>query len=195
VTRIVFVDTETTGLERTVGAAGADEVIDLHIELWELGRREVVYSKRFFPVGTCSEGAARVNGYSPDRWHQLGALGPFTAQDAQEVAIALTKGDMLAGAQIDFDRDMLQGMFHRVRVPWPGTVTRRLVELQALAAPLLIAGRIQSVSLLSLAQYFLDPNVVQEHTARGDVDLSIRVFEAIVGTYYASAFASQGAAA
>lgn len=186
---IAFVDTETTGLDPS-----KEEVIDVHVELWNMGAREVVYSKRFFPCGPCDPDAARINGYTPVRWSELGAVGPLLASDAQEIGVALAKGDLLGGAATSFDRDMLQGAFRRVRVPWP-KVSHRLVDVQSLAAPFLIAGKIQSVSLAALAYYFLGVGSVP-HTAAGDIDLTIRVFEKLLDSYCGAIFApEQGAAA
>ncbi len=180
--KLAVFDTETTGLDTE-----RDEIIDLCICIWDNGVQAPWYRKRFLPIGPCEPGAARVNGYDPATWGRTeyapGRLpGYFTAADADEIGAFLSQGEFLCGAATHFDVAMLKSAFKRVRVPWPATISHRVVDVHSIAHPLLLAGKITSVSLGALAKHFGLGDV--PHTAPGDVTLTMQVYEKLIETYW-----------
>lgn len=179
--KIAFVDTETTGLE------DSDELIDVCVCVWDNGTQAPWFRRRFLPVGPVHPRAAAVNGYDPSTWatteYAPGKVpGYFTAADAEEIAAVLSLGDMLGGAATHFDVRMLKAAFARVRAPWPKSISHRLVDVHSLANPLLLAGKIKSVSLGELVAFF--GLGVVPHTAPGDVSLTMQVYERLLGMYW-----------
>ncbi len=174
--RIAFVDVETTGLDPE-----RDEIIEVCVETWDSDHAGALagpsYASRFMPRGPCNPEAAKVNGFTPEKW----AGAPyFTAEHAEKIAAVLqytadVRG-FLGGAATAFDRAFLMKAFERVRVPFPA-VSHRLVDVQSMALPLLLVGRIQGVSLQALQDVFGLGAV--EHTAVGDVHNTIKVFEGL----------------
>ena len=172
--RIAFVDVETTGLDPE-----RDEIIEVCVETWDDGATAgPSYAERFMPRGECGEGAARVNGFTFEKW----AGSPFfTAEHAHKIAAVLEyvaqAGGCIGGAAVAFDRAFLTKAFERVRVPFP-KISHRLIDVQSMAVPLLVTEQIRGVSLGDLQDYFGLGAV--EHTAVGDVHNTIKVFEGLL---------------
>lgn len=188
--KVLFIDTETTGLERE------DEVIELHMQLWDSDTTGLVEGAEFYglwyPSGDCGPKAAEVNGFSYTKWQERGAR-LFTADDVRNIRAFLTKHkpDMFGGANTQFDVNMLENMTRRAREPRLTLTTHRQVDVQSLAAPLMVAGKLKSLSLAALCQYFGVQNT-QAHSAKGDCLATLQVFEKLLGLYWP---ALQGAAA
>ena len=180
--RIAFLDTETTGLERE------DEVIELHVQLWDSEGAGLVEGAEFyrlwFPCNLPSPKAAEVNGFSYSGWHERGAT-MFTGDDVRAFRawIEKYKPDSFGGANTQFDVNMLENMTRRAREPRLTLTTYRQVDVQSMAVPLMVAGTIKSAALASLCSYFGVQNQ-GAHSAKGDCLATIQVFERLVGMYW-----------
>jgi DNA polymerase III epsilon subunit-like protein len=181
--KIAFLDTETTGLERE------DEIIELHIQIWDSSTTGLVPGAEFYrlwyPVNLPSDQAAKVNGFRYSTWQERGAT-MFTGDDVKALWRFLDehKPDSWGGCNVQFDLMMLENMTRRAREPRITLTTHRIIgEVQALAAPLIVAGKLKSASLASLCQYFGVQNEGQ-HTAKGDCLATLQVFERLIGTYW-----------
>jgi DNA polymerase III epsilon subunit-like protein len=180
--RIAFLDTETTGLERE------DEVIELAIQIWDSDTTGTVEGATFyglwFPSGDCNPQAQKVNNYSRSAWETRGAKA-FEADAVRRLRAFLTqhKPDAWGGCNTSFDLNMLENMTRRVREPSLSAICHRKVDVQPLAAPLQIAGVLKSASLASLCAHFGVTNQ-SAHSAIGDVQATIAVFERLVGLYW-----------
>lgn len=180
--RIAFLDTETTGLERE------DEVIELHVQIWDSESTGLVDGAEFYrlwyPCNLPSEKATQVNGFSYDKWAQRGAT-MFTGDDVRAFRAFLTQHapDSFGGANTQFDVGMLENMTRRAREPRLSLLTYCQVDVQSMAVPLIVAGKIKSAALASLCSYFGVQNG-QAHTAKGDCLATLAVFEKLIGLYW-----------
>lgn len=180
--KIAFFDTETTGLD-----PAREEIIEIHVQLWDSAGAGVVTDATFYrlwlPQGPCHPGAAKVNGFTPEAWSARGAK-PMTATDIVELNSWLEhyQPDMFGGAATHFDVNMLNAAIDRVRMPRP-RMSHRQLDVQSLASPLVVAGLVDGVSLEKLCK-FLGITNHAPHTAKGDCDATIEVYERLVGMYW-----------
>jgi DNA polymerase III alpha subunit (gram-positive type) len=181
--KIAFVDTETTGLNFGLGGDGSDsdQILEVCVKVWNDGAIERAFVQKYFAQGPLSEGAQRVNKYDAAAWQAGGAIY-WNANAAGVVAGLIAEADMLGGAATAFDRDVLKSSFRKVRAAYPEK-THRLLDVQSMAAPLILAGKISSPSLAKICEHFGIVNQA-EHTAEGDVDATIQVFEKLAELYW-----------
>lgn len=184
--KLIAIDCETTGLD---DYPLSHEVIEIAAQVWEDGERGPLYVKRFMPCGPVDPGAAKANGFTPEKWGAVQeAAGipcrPFSFDDAGDLyrMIVPPQGDTVEaplGANIAFDMRFLREAFRRVRHPFPAFKTHRTVDVQALAIPLVVAGKIPNASLKHIAEFYgIDTSAA--HSAAGDVNMTIQVFERLV---------------
>lgn len=175
--RCVFLDTETTGLDPAV-----DRIVSYSLRAWSLqdGPGPAV-SALVLPVGVhVSPEVRAINGFDEATWIARGATH-FQESHAWQIAYHLTDGCILAGSNPQFDRRFLEAEFARIGWAFP-KVSPRMIDTNSLAAPLLVIGHIRGTGLSSLCDYFSIPTP-NRHTAHGDVDASIEVFEALLAAY------------
>lgn len=181
--KIAFLDFETTGL------TDHDEPIELCVEVWNMGQRGPSYASRYMPRGPVHPGAAAVNGYNPQTWGNCGPGGTptpyFSAEHAHAIAAILASADegrgvVLGGAATAFDRGFLVRAFESVRVDLP-KLSHRLFDVQSMAVPLVVMGKIETPSLENIAAFFgLGP---VKHDSVSDVHLTINVFERLLSLF------------
>jgi hypothetical protein len=140
-----------------------------------------------------SPGAARVNGYTPERWAALGAVpfsidhyhdwvyylqGPNTRVPGDSTL--LSKVDAIGGSNVaGFDLAFVKvycSYLGKMPPRWP----HRMCELNALGFPLWVTGKVRGVGLGHLADHFGVPDR-DAHSAEGDVKMSVEVWEAFLG--------------
>jgi oligoribonuclease (3'-5' exoribonuclease) len=192
VTRLAFIDTETTGLDP-----------DLH-EIWEVAlilRDDGHHLDREYtwqlPVdlGKADPMALKIGRFHERRvaWDETADLEPFAEQFAE-----LTRGAHLVGNVISFDEERLRRLLRRMgQCPmWH----YHLVDVEAMAAGWI--GRIAykddiedaawgyvtqpgppwDSKMLSLA-VGIDPESYEKHTARGDARWARDMYDAVVGPW------------
>lgn len=169
-TRLFWLDCETTGLDPE-----QNEIISICLATHEAQPEgpplPVVFAKYFLPIGPVSPEAARVNGYSPERWAELGAE-PWSLEDLRTIK-HMVEGKIPAGHNVAFDLGFLTSYFRRAGRDVPGWSHRKL-DTQAMAMPLYLAGEIKSAALAACAEHF--GLGVQDHTSAGDVTMTIALF-------------------
>lgn len=170
---LFWIDCETTGLDPDV-----NEIISLAILTHDENGEAHIFSKHFLPVGPVSAEAARVNGYTPEKWAELGAVA-WTLEDLNEIK-ALVWNKIPAGCNVSFDLAFVASYFKRAERDVPSW-SHRKCDVQAMAMPLYVAGKIKSTSLKTLAATF--DLGEQDHTAEGDVMLALQVFEKLCEAY------------
>jgi hypothetical protein len=179
--KIAFLDTETTGLERE------DEVIELHVQIWDSEGAGLVEGAEFYrlwyPCNLPSAKAAEVNGFSYSKWQERGAT-MFTGDDVRAARVPRQ-----AQARLVRRREHSIRRQHarehdapRTRAA-PHVADVRQVDVQSMAVPLMVAGKLKSAALASLCSYFGVQNS-QAHSAKGDCLATLQVFEKLVGLYW-----------
>lgn len=187
--KIAFLDHETTGLDPVYGG---DESIELFVQIWDSATGGAIsaeqggtWHRAWVPQGFVGKKAAEVNGHTPEGWAERGAK-PLQAADLIELNLFLNhhRPDYWGGANTQFDIGFTKATFHRARHAMYDMCHRQL-DVQSLAMPLQLAGLIKGVSLKALCEFF---GVVQHgaHTAQGDVESTIAVFEKLVTRYWPS---------
>lgn len=177
--RIVFCDTETTGLDPDEG-----EIIEYTFAEWEDGVRGRTVTRKVRPEGPVPESASRINGYTPEKWEAAGAL-PWSGADfdtlfsfipSTQVGVRPSGRVVVGGHNTNFDLRFFGGQLRRKGWMLPLDHSHRIVDTMTGAATLLALGEIKSAALVSVAQYFgIDTSLA--HSSAGDVEMTIRVFE------------------
>ncbi len=171
---IHFLDTETTGLDPTLGA----ELIELACCSWNDGAVVELIEKPYLPKNGCPENVAKLNGYDEAAWLGAGAK-LFEIADAKEI-FELLAGAFIGGSNPDFDKRMIEAACHRTGQPKPKW-SHRSLNTASLGFPLWVTGQTESTGLAALATFFGIEHAA--HTAMGDVKASIAVWEALFDMY------------
>lgn len=169
--RIVFFDTETTGL---IDKNPKAEIVEYAGATWDDGDVSGEFHRYVIPVFGCPAEAAAINGYDEAKWRGAGAE-TFKVPHATELRQRLD-GMMIGGSNPDFDKKMIRASCERLGQPVPDWSYKHL-DLGAYGLLLQLAGEIVNAKLETLAAYFGIPH--EAHTAMGDVKASIGVWEAI----------------
>jgi len=195
--KLVFVDTETTGLDRQ-----ADEIIELaalRVD-WPSWTTEAVFYQRFRPEREVSPEAAAANGYTEEAWRGSPDVDSPNAYAKIAAFVEFTDGARWVGSMPQFDYDFLERARARGLVrPW-ALASRRLIDVGSLGTPLLFAGYgekggldelctvldvsldVPPSSLVSLAA----KGRVGAHTAMGDALRTRDVFRKLMSAFTAS---------
>lgn len=168
--RIVFFDTETTGLLDKNPHA---EIIEYAGATWDNGEVSGEFHKLVWPRHGCPDEAAKINGFDAARWSAEGAIA-FNAGHARELAQRLD-GMMIGGSNPAFDKAMMRAECSRQKLIAPDLSYKHL-DLGAFGLLLQLEGEIENARLETLAEYFGIPH--EKHTAMGDVRAAIGVWEA-----------------
>jgi DNA polymerase III epsilon subunit-like protein len=173
--RITFSDTETTGLGRDRPAA----VIQYCLAVWCDGDVSRIESRYILPPEEIEPepGAVKVNGYSRERWIELGAT-PFNEQDADLIR-GMCDGAVMGGANVAFDKGFLAKEFERLGQK-PPNWSHRDADISKMAYGLVAAGIIPSASLQAVSAHFGHSVQSGLHGAEEDVEAAIACFEGLV---------------
>lgn len=175
-TRIVFLDTETTHLDPSTGG-----LVSMAMRVWNDGDVTAKYDRLIVPWGgaTITPEACRVNGYHPTEWAQRGAT-PLTLADVKEWHSWLG-GAVVGGSNVPFDKGFIAAECVRLGGQAPRW-SHRNADTNAMAFPLVAAGMIENAGLAALAAYF-GVEHAKPHDAGSDVDATVAVFEALCDLY------------
>jgi DNA polymerase III subunit epsilon len=134
------------------------------------------YSAKVFPKKPVDPGAAKINGYTAEKW----AAEAIDLDKAMVEMLSLAQGSMFVSHNVPFD----WGFFERAMAlryqRWPGDYHRP--DTVALAMPLLMANKVPNIKLQTLSQYF---GISHEdaHTALGDVRACRQVYLKMMSLY------------
>jgi len=175
--QVVFLDTETTGLDPS-----KDQIVSFALRTWSLleGKGPEV-AALVLPSVPVPPQVAAINHYDEGAWRQLGAQ-PFCAVHADMIRELLQDKCIVAGSNPRFDVDFLRWEFWRIGCAFP-KISHRMIDTGAMSAPLLVIGHIKGTGLDSLRDYFGINGNGHAHTASGDVLDSIEVFEALLQAF------------
>ncbi len=168
--RIVFFDTETTGL---IDKDPNAEIVEYAGATWDDGKVSGEFHRYVMPKNGCPEAAAKINGFSPELWAARSAR-EFCGADCVNLSQRLD-GMMLGGSNPAFDKAMMRAESARLGLKPPDALYKHL-DLGAFGLLLQLQGEIENAKLETMAEYFGIPH--EKHTAMGDVKASIGVWEA-----------------
>lgn len=175
-TRIVFADTETTGLD-----ADRCGIIQYCLAVWNDGEVTALAARKTMPWAgaVITPEACRVNGYNPATWQAEGAT-PVNADDVKTWHEYLN-GAVVGGANVPFDRGFLAAECRRLSLE-PPRWSHRNADITPMAMPLVVSGAIAHAGLAALVEYF-GVGHERPHDAVSDVEATIAVFEALCDVY------------
>lgn len=172
---MLWLDLETGGLDEShheileIGAILVDAITQVP------SRTHHVHVRPTKPVPA---EAARMNGFTPARWEAAGAC---TLDVALATLAPLLEGAMLAGSNPGFDLRFLRAGYAQVSRDMPKLGTHRLIDVAAIAWPLVAAGVVASAGLDSLATYFGVPGT--PHRAFDDAKRAMGVYAQLLALY------------
>lgn len=196
--RLCFADTETTGLAESVEDAIANDrqVIEYAFKIWEEGLIVKTCEQKVMPTGDAIDDAIELakkgfNHFDERQWWRRTKSGygrefeiakPWSLEDCDNVIDCL-EGETLAGSNPRFDLVMLKAQFAGVNALkyFPKLATRRMMNTGDLAWILWSVRLVDKTGLETLTKFFDIEH--KAHTAMGDVDACIKVFETMVDTF------------
>lgn len=179
--KLVFLDTETTGLPEDFAAGElGPEITEYAIADWEDGVTSNVVHKYVYPGNPreVTPGGFKLS-FEPGLWDSRRAIR-WNASDCRMMQERLGNGALLAGSNPAFDMARIAEECQRSSRPVPDWSHRKL-DLNSLGYPLWAEGKIEKTSLVVLASYFGIEH--DAHTSLGDMLASIKVWEALYDLY------------
>lgn len=165
--KFAFVDVETTGLDPEV-----HEIIELAYIITDRNLNVLSkYSTKILPenIEAASPRALEINGYSPDLW-DAEAVPLCAALNILDLNLPWT---YLAGHNVGFDRKFIEAAYKKLGrdTPWR---TYHMLDTSSLAMPLFFQGKIPSLSLSVLCDYFSVTNE-KAHSALSDIQATLEI--------------------
>jgi DNA polymerase III alpha subunit (gram-positive type) len=178
---LTVIDCETGGLDPKDHC-----IIDLAAQVVEINGSNLdpgaFFQAKIKPDRPVSRGAAQVNGYTARKWknaaraHQvLGAFNDWLASVISEYSTA----PMWCGANPLFDLRFYNSDRKRFGLPLVDGLHYRTIDIQSMAFPLLVQGKVKSLSLSSLRTW-AGCSGKQKHTAQADVMDTCQVLAALL---------------
>ena len=176
---LAHLDIETTGL-----VSGYHEPIDLGLVMTDLDGR--VLDSLFLRIrpdhpDRLSAGAARVNGYSVERWLELGAVTPRGAVDslfAFQRRVAGGRPVLLVAFNSQFDTSFLDHLLRAEGHSW-----RELYHYFVLDIPSMVWAKgyreLTSAALAERLGVADEPRTAPEHTGLTGAMLNVRIYQAL----------------
>jgi DNA polymerase III epsilon subunit-like protein len=120
------------------------------------------YSAKVFPKKPVQPGAAKVNGYTLEKW----ASEAIELDHAMVKMLSLAQHALFVSHNVPFDWGFFELAMAKRYQSWPGDYHKP--DTVGLAMPLLMAGKVPNIKLETLARYF-GISHENKHTALGDV--------------------------
>jgi len=177
---LAHLDMETTGL-----VPGYHEPIDLGLVITD--RNGAVLDSLFLRLRAdhperLSAAAAQVNGYSVERWRDLGALGPRAAGDslfAFHRRVAAERPVLLVAFNSQFDTAFLDHLLRSTGRSW-----RQLYHYFVLDIPSMAWARgyreLENAALAERLGVADEPRTATEHTGITGALLNVRIYQALM---------------
>lgn len=176
---LAHLDVETTGL-----VPGYHEPVDLGLVMTDLGGNVIdSLFLRIVPerIDRVSEGATRVNGFSAERWRQLGALTHTAAVDsifAFHRRVAGGRPVLLVAFNSQFDTAFLDFLMRSAGHSW-----RELYHYFVLDIPSMAWAKgyrdLGNAALAKRLGVTDEPRAAQEHTGLTGAMLNVRIYQAL----------------
>lgn len=168
---LVFVDLETSGLSPTTDEILEIAAIRVDPETWIERTRFVAKVRPTLPV---PREAAEINGYDPVTWGNAMSL-----DEALRGVTPVLEGARWVGSKPSFDFDFVSTNLKACGRAMPELGSRRLVDVSAMAEPLVAAGAIKQAGLEALRAFF-EVNTGRAHRAENDALATMAVYRSLL---------------
>lgn len=170
---LLFLDFETGGLSST-----KHDFVEVACIRTDPSGKTVLgeYVAKTFPEKPVDPEAAAINGYNTEKW----ASEAIPAHDALVNVLTLAKDTMLVCHNTPFDKAFLEAALANRLMRWPGSY--HSLDTVSLAMPLLRAGLVVNVKLVTMAAYFKLP-YENAHSALADARACRGVFLRLMEIY------------
>jgi len=170
---LLFLDFETGGLSAT-----KHDFVEVACVRTDPSGKTVLgeYVAKTFPKKPVDPEAAAINGYNAEKW----AAEAVSAHDALINVLLMAKDTMLVCHNTPFDKAFLEAALADHSMRWPGSY--HSLDTVSLAMPLLRAGLVVNVKLVTMAAYFKIP-YENAHSALADAHACRGVFLRLMEIY------------
>ena len=176
---LVFVDTETTGLDPF-----ATEVIEIAVvrvrQEWAGGQKPVFtvvdeWSSKIKPthIETANPASLRINGYTPDMW-----VDALQAEEVFKTFAEKTAGAIMVAHNVAFDAEFIGRNFHKYKIE-NKMHYHRLDTVSMAYAQLQNIPEMPRYSLGELCKYFGITNE-RQHSALSDARACFEIFKKLI---------------
>lgn len=170
---LLFLDFETGGLQ-----PNTYDIVEVGCILTDPSGKMVIeeYVAKTFPRRPVDPQAAAVNGYTAEKW----ATVAIPLDHAMIKVLGMARDTMLCCHNVPFDKSFLEyAMFER-HMRWPGSY--HSLDTVSLSMPLLCAGLVPNVKLVTLTGFFKIPHD-DAHSALSDVRACREVYLRLMEIY------------
>ncbi len=163
---LIFIDTETTGLEPRIHEVIEIAIIRVNLKL---GTR-IIYETKIKPqhIETASPKALEVNGYTEEAW----AKAPYLGEIAREI-VELLKDGIIVGHNVSFDTSMISGALKEIGIE--SRLSHHRADTITLAYEHLVPLGLESLSLDNIRK-FLGWSLEGAHAALKDAEDAEKLF-------------------
>lgn len=169
---LVVIDTETSGLDPNVHEVIELAAVRLHPTTLEV---KAEHCEKVVPqnIEKAEPKALQVNGYTPEKWADA-----TPRRDALINFSRVCQNGVWVGHNAQFDRRFVMAAFWREKMPMPAMDYRQVCTV-SMGWPLVATGKLTSVSLENLCNYFGIDNT-GAHSALVDVYRTIEVYRRLM---------------
>jgi len=169
---LVFIDIETTGLDRD-----KHEIIEIGCIIVNGENFEIVeeYSAKIKPdhIETADSKALKINGYSQDKWKDA-----KNAKDVLQKISEMAEEGMIAGWNVAFDWAFVEDYFKKLKIK--SLFNYHKIDVQAIAyAKLYKNKKVKSLKLRSISKFF-GIGFGEIHSAEEDIKITYEVFRKLM---------------
>ena len=170
---LLFLDTETGGL-----SAVDHDIVEIAVILTDPTGQTVIkeYCSKVVPEKPVDPVAARINGYSAEKW----AHDAVPINQAMITVLGMARDTMMAAHNAPFDKAFVDAAISKHKMRWPGSY--HSVDTVGLAMPLLREGLVPNIKLVTLTAFFNIPHQ-EAHSAMGDVRACREVYLNLMSMY------------
>lgn len=169
-----FFDCETGGLNHS-----QFDMVEVAAILTDPSGETVIkeFEAKVTPQRPVDPEAARINGYSAEKWAAAGAVH---LDEAMYTLMSMARDAVFVAHNAPFDWGFMESAMGRRMMRWPGSYHK--IDTVALSMPLLEEGLVPNVKLVTLTQFF-DIKHDAAHTALADVRACRELYLKLMGAY------------
>ncbi len=174
---LVFLDVETGGRDPRIH--GIVEIAALRTDA-SAERVLARYESRVYTALAVEAEAASFNGYVKEEWESAPSLKAVLRQFVAAIVEPFDTRAVVCGHNVKFDEDFVRPAFETHQIAYPFDYHH--IDTVALAWPLLVLGKIESLRLRAVCDYFGISNE-GEHRAMVDVERDCAIYKHLMKRY------------